>query len=75
MIAKEETKSKLFLNIFGAKNTTLKNGAALIISILPNYGSFVSLDNSPLIVVSLQQLNKVHCSVVRCLDECLTRRS
>ena len=75
MIAKEETKSKLFLNIFSVKNTAAKNGAALIISILPNYGSFVSLDNLPLIVVSLQQLNKVHCSVVRCLDECLTRRS
>ena len=38
---------------------------ALIINILPINGYIVSLDNVPLIVVSLQQLNKVHCSIVR----------
>ena len=72
MVDKEETKSKLFLNIFSIEAERAKMNMVLIISILPIYGSAVSLDNLPLIVVSLQQLNKVHCSVVCCFGVCPT---
>ena len=68
MVDKEETKSKLFLNNFELCMQRIRGILLLIISILPIYGYFVSLDNLPLIVVSLQQLNKVHCSVVCCLE-------
>ena len=40
---------------------------AIIISKKPIFACFVSLDNLPLIMVLLQQQNKVHYSVARIL--------
>ena len=42
---------------------------AYIISIVPFYGCFVSLDNLYTIVVLYYQLNKVHYSVARVANE------
>ena len=67
MIDKNESKSKNFLNIFCTRCEERKRLAAIIISEMPVFNCFVSLDNLPLIMVLLQQQNKVHYSIARIL--------